>query len=56
MILTDIEIKQRVDSEGLLSYYDPASIRNCGYTLRIGKVFQPQTGKEEILNTPVGNI
>lgn len=55
MILTDVKIKKRIDSEGLLSNHDLASIKNCGYTLCIGKVFQPQTGKEEILNTPVGN-
>lgn len=55
MILTDVKIKKRIDSEGLLSDYDEASIKNCGYSLRIGKVFQPQTGKEEILNVPVGN-
>src|SRR5262249_39093751 len=33
----------------------PKNIKNCAYTLRAGKVFQTETGKEELLGSTDGN-
>lgn len=55
MILTDTEIKQCTGSDQLLTDFEPKNIHNCAYILRAGKVFQPKTGKEELLNTINGN-
>jgi deoxycytidine triphosphate deaminase len=55
MVLNDTEIQQRINSAQLLSSHDPGKIRNCGYTLRAGKVFQPKTGEEILLNVTANN-
>jgi len=54
MVLNDTDIQNRITSAQLLTDYDVGNIQNCGYVLRAGKVFQPTTGAEEVLNTAVG--
>jgi deoxycytidine triphosphate deaminase len=45
MILTDREIKDRVQKQGILEFHDPARIKYCGYELTLGKVISPKTGR-----------
>src|SRR5208337_891789 len=45
MILSDTDIKKRIQSDNLLEFYEPRHIKYCGYELTIGKVVEPKTGK-----------
>lgn len=53
MILIDTEIEALITAQNLLTDHDIVKIKNCAYNLRVGKVFQPRTGEEELL-APVG--
>lgn len=50
MILNDAEITQRIKVDNLVANHDPAGIVNCRYNLRIGKVFEPESGREILPN------
>jgi len=45
MILTDREIKTRIQKDAILEFHDPARIKYCGYELTLGKVISPSTGR-----------
>lgn len=45
MVLTDLDIKERAEKEGILEFHDPARIKYCGYELTLGKVISPKTGR-----------
>lgn len=49
MVITDSEIQTLVLNNNLLENHEPQNIQNCCYILRVGKVFQSQTGDEEVL-------
>jgi deoxycytidine triphosphate deaminase len=44
MILSDAEIKKRVEADKLLEFHDPNKIKYCGCELSLGKVVTPRTG------------
>ena len=54
MDLNDKEIADRAASEHLLSDHTSDNIRNCTYILRIGTVFRPESGDEELLTSEKG--
>jgi dCTP deaminase len=54
LILQDTDIQNRVASQQLLIDYVADNIRNCGYTLRAGKVIEPESGDEELLDDTRG--
>jgi deoxycytidine triphosphate deaminase len=44
MIIPDSEITKRIQATpSLISNHDPVNVRNCGYTLRVSKAFQPES-------------
>lgn len=47
MVLTEREIKERVERDAILEYHDPDRIKYCGYELTLGKVISPKTGRVE---------
>ncbi|PIQ25553.1 hypothetical protein COW36_21150 [bacterium (Candidatus Blackallbacteria) CG17_big_fil_post_rev_8_21_14_2_50_48_46] len=49
VVLADSEIEALVHKSQLLEKHDPQNIQNCCYILRVGKVFQSQTGDEEVI-------
>jgi deoxycytidine triphosphate deaminase len=55
VILVNSEILDRIQTQQLVSYFCAENINKCGYTLRVGKVFEPKTGKEELINVMEGN-
>jgi deoxycytidine triphosphate deaminase len=52
MILNDSEIARRIAGEALIQCHDADQVRNCGYSLRAGRVFHSGDGKELLLNHP----
>jgi deoxycytidine triphosphate deaminase len=54
MILNDSTIESLCQSQQLLSDYAPENINNCTYVLRMGSVFRPEAGAEELLTRDGG--
>lgn len=55
MVLIDTEIQHRITHEQLLTNHEPGNIKNCGYSLRAGKVFQANSGEEDLLGIGTGS-
>jgi len=54
VILSDADISARIASDGLLDGFDSGNVKNCGYTLRAARVFNPESG-DELLIGDLGN-
>ncbi len=49
MILDRKDIEQLIRDRTLIHDHDPNKITNCAYTLRVGAVFEPQTGTKHLV-------
>lgn len=47
-MLSDRNIDALIKNSNLITNHNPANLHNSGYSLRVGSVFQPDTGVEEI--------
>ena len=56
MIIPDSEIERRIQmNPPLISDYAQANLKNCGYTLRVSKVFQPES-KDLLFSQPTAGL
>ncbi|MBC8153642.1 MAG: hypothetical protein H7Z72_12090 [Bacteroidetes bacterium] len=46
MILNDGEITDLITTLGLVGPIEPRNLSGCGYTFRVGQIFEPETGRQ----------